>query len=102
MKMHVRVCSERILWLRLHLYTEYTVAFGSDVRNTYPAYLLGRLSIFRGTIATERCCFAQLLKVVHSVSPLPHRIGTFSLRTESYTASKARNGMYIVFGRNKN
>ena len=25
-------------------------------------------AIFRGIIATERCCFAQLLKVVHSVS----------------------------------
>jgi hypothetical protein len=27
-----------------------------------------RNAIFRGIIATERCCFAQLLKVVHSVS----------------------------------
>ena len=27
-----------------------------------------RNSIFRGIIATERCCFAQLLKGVHSVS----------------------------------
>jgi hypothetical protein len=42
------------------------IAFRSDIKNTYP-YVLG-IAIFRGIIATERCCFAQRLKVVHSVS----------------------------------
>ena len=44
----------------------YRIAFRSDVKKHLSVPF--RNAIFRGIIATERCCFAQLLKVVHSVS----------------------------------
>jgi hypothetical protein len=42
------------------------MAFRGDVKKHLSVPF--RNAIFRGIIATERCCFAQLLKVVHSVS----------------------------------
>ena len=47
-------------------------AFRGDVKKHLSVPF--RNAIFRGIIATERCCFAQLLKVVY----IPHRIGAFS------------------------
>jgi hypothetical protein len=47
----------------LHLYR---IAFRSDVKK-HLSIPLGN-AIFRGIIATERCCFARLLKVVHSAA----------------------------------
>jgi hypothetical protein len=44
----------------------YQIAVRSDVKKHLSVPF--RNSIFRGIIATERCCFAQLLEVVHSVS----------------------------------
>jgi hypothetical protein len=63
--------------------TLYRVVFRSDVKNTSPIRTFYRNAIFRRIIATEKCCFAQLLKVVHSA--FPYRIGAFSCRyAESY------------------
>jgi hypothetical protein len=42
---------------------------GHFVRRPCKRYF--KACIFRGIIATERCCFPQLLKFVHSVSNLP-------------------------------
>ena len=47
--------------IRLHC-----TAFRNDAKK-HPSVPF-RNAIFRGIIATETCCFAQLLKVVHSVS----------------------------------
>jgi hypothetical protein len=44
----------------------YQIAFLSDVKKHLSVPF--RNAIFRGIIARERCCFHQLLKVVHSVS----------------------------------
>ena len=67
----------------IYMATLYLVVFRSDVRNTSPIRTFYRNAIFRRIIATEKCCFAQLLKVVHSV--FPYRIGAFSRRyAESY------------------
>jgi hypothetical protein len=49
-----------------YVYTVYQIDFRSDVRKHLSVPF--RNVIFRGIIAKERCCFAQLLKVVHSVS----------------------------------
>jgi hypothetical protein len=46
--------------------TLYQIAFLSDVKKQLSVPF--RNAIFRGIIARERCCFPQLLKVVHSVS----------------------------------
>jgi hypothetical protein len=46
--------------------TLYWIAFRNDVKKHLSVPF--RNAIFRGIIATERCCFAQLLKAVHSVS----------------------------------
>jgi hypothetical protein len=66
--------------LRQYLYIKATFTlvglpdrFRSDVKKHLTVPFIGTL-FFRGIIATERCCFAQLLKVVHSVS----RTGAFS------------------------
>jgi hypothetical protein len=63
-----------VSWPCVHLYT-YRVAFRSDVRNTYMYF---RNVIFRGIIATEKYCFAQLL--LNVVAYIPYRIGAFSRR----------------------
>ena len=52
--------------------TLYQIAFRSDVKKHLSVPF--RNAIFRGIIAKERCCFAQLLKVVYN----PYRIGAFS------------------------
>jgi hypothetical protein len=46
--------------------TSFTVTFRSEVKKHLSVPF--RNAIFRGIIAMERCRFAQLLKVVHSVS----------------------------------
>jgi hypothetical protein len=43
-----------------YVYTVQDIAFRSDLKK----YLSFRNAIFRGIIATERCCFSQPLKVV--------------------------------------
>ena len=48
------------------MFTLYQIAFRIDVKKHLSIPF--RNAIFRGIIATERCCFPQLLKVVHSVS----------------------------------
>jgi hypothetical protein len=48
------------------VFTLYPIAVRSDVKKHLSVPF--RNAIFRGIIATERCCFAQLLKVVYSVS----------------------------------
>ena len=55
-----------MLWMADYVYTLYRIASRSDVKTHLSVPFSN--AIFRGIIATERCCFAQLLKVVHSVS----------------------------------
>ena len=61
------------------------IAFRSDVKKQLSVPF--RNAVFRGIIATERCCFAQLLKVVHSVSgrcffaPLRGKLYTVQVET---------------------
>jgi hypothetical protein len=52
-------------WLKLRSHL-YRIAFRSDVKKHLSVPF--RNAIFGGIIATERCCFAQHLKIVHSVS----------------------------------
>ena len=61
---NARTKQQSLLRLRLTLHR---IAFCGDVRKKHLSVLLGTL-FSEPIIATERCCFAQLLKVVHSVS----------------------------------
>jgi hypothetical protein len=56
----------KLNWTVVVWFTLYRITFRSDVKKQLSVPF--RNAIFRGIIATERCCFAQLLKVVHSVS----------------------------------
>jgi hypothetical protein len=47
-------------------FTLHRIAFHSDVKKHIS--VASRNAIFRGIIAKERCCFALLLKIVHSIS----------------------------------
>jgi hypothetical protein len=55
-----------VIVLSLATFTMYRITFRSDVKKHLSVPF--RNAIFIGIIATERGCFAQLLKVVHSVS----------------------------------
>ena len=62
-----------MLWMADYVYTLHRIASRRDVKKHLSVPFSN--AIFRGIIATERCCFAQLLKVY-----IPYRIGAFSRR----------------------
>ena len=83
------VPSNRVSVFRLRLHR---IAFLSDVKKHVSVPFMN--ANFRRIIATERCCFAQLLKVVHSVSD--RRFFAPLRKGESYLVYTRKNAQVVA------